>query len=186
MKRRAGEMNKTIWAATFCSDYFRKTSYFARQSLLFLRHFLQPDICKSALILTISFLSILCGFQLYFECREFKELIAADWVSWVLPIRNDGRCNLFPKDIEGVLIYSAPDLLWTLSFCLIFSSIWKTSSRKYYWMLLPLILGLSSEIGQVLGWVPGTFDSVDLLAYLFGWGIAIWVDKLIFPKPIDK
>jgi hypothetical protein len=41
------------------------------------------------------------------------------------------------------------------------------------WILGGVILGFGGELGQLLGWVPGTFDVIDLLFYIVGFLLAV-------------
>ncbi len=78
---------------------------------------------------------------------------------WLRP-----RHVLLPEWILFVL----PDALWTSAYLFICDAVWSTEScreRLGYGMLVPLI-GLLSEVAQRVGWLPGTFDVQDLLAYV--------------------
>jgi hypothetical protein len=48
--------------------------------------------------------------------------------------------------------------------------IWNNSISKnnLFWILIIPTLAICSEIGQLLGFVPGVFDATDLLLYLLG------------------
>jgi len=40
---------------------------------------------------------------------------------------------------------------------------------RYFWITLVLILAIGSEIGQGIGFIPGTFDYMDLgISIFFG------------------
>jgi hypothetical protein len=62
------------------------------------------------------------------------------------------------------VIYSLPNGLWVYSFVYSISLIWIHEKHiiKYFWITLVLILAIGSEIGQGIGFVPGTFDYIDL------------------------
>lgn len=72
------------------------------------------------------------------------------------------------------LIYSLPDGLWILSYMLVIGAIWdfdlKNSAPALFF--LPA-LALISELLQLPGIVPGTFDFGDILAYLLGITLAM-------------
>lgn len=66
------------------------------------------------------------------------------------------------------ILFVLPDALWTAAYLFICDAIWATEScreRLSYGVLVPII-GVLSEIAQVIGWLPGTFDVQDLFAYV--------------------
>lgn len=58
--------------------------------------------------------------------------------------------------------FALPDGLWSMSYILIIDAIVK---RGYLWAAVIPGIGIVSEIMQWFGWLPGTFDVSDLLAY---------------------
>lgn len=60
--------------------------------------------------------------------------------------------------------FSLPDALWLFSFNYILLTFWKFSINRNsaLWLLTSTLIGLFSEIGQLFGVVPGTFDPIDL------------------------
>jgi hypothetical protein len=42
------------------------------------------------------------------------------------------------------------------------------SILKYFWLSIGLIIGLSIELCQLMGFYPGTFDKMDILFYIIG------------------
>lgn len=68
-------------------------------------------------------------------------------------------------------IYSLPNGLWVYSFIYSISLIWMHEKNiiRYFWITLVLILAIGSEIGQGIGFIPGTFDYMDLgISIFFG------------------
>ena len=76
--------------------------------------------------------------------------------------------------LPGWVIYSLPDGLWILSYMLVIGAIWdfdlKNSAPALFF--LPA-LALISELLQLPGIVPGTFDPGDILAYALGITLAM-------------
>jgi len=77
------------------------------------------------------------------------------------------------QHLQGLIIpnwikFSLPDALWLLSFNYILLTIWdfNVNSQSAFWLFLAPLIGLFSEIGQLIGLVPGTFDLVDLALLL--------------------
>lgn len=82
-------------------------------------------------------------------------------------------CGLQPsievlrKSVETIELpewvrFALPDGLWSMSYILMIDAIVK---RDYLWTAIIPAIGIISEIMQWLGWLPGTFDVADLLAY---------------------
>lgn len=66
----------------------------------------------------------------------------------------------------GWILYSLPDGLWLYAFAFFMASTWcERSLEASAWRLLPLALAVGSELAQVVGALPGTFDPMDLLTY---------------------
>ena len=67
------------------------------------------------------------------------------------------------------ILYSVPDGAWVWSMTSCNTLVWKdcVSKESTFWILLPILLGLGSELGQLAGFVPGTFDFLDLGVMLF-------------------
>lgn len=84
---------------------------------------------------------------------------------------NDFPSIEIPRNCE-FLATSLPDGLWVYSFTRWLSIIW---GRVTTWHFVPPLLAIGSEIGQVTGLVPGTFDSCDLFAYLLAFSLALKV-----------
>lgn len=67
------------------------------------------------------------------------------------------------------LAYSLPDGLWVYALTALMVFLWRDarSPMKLLWPSLGLLLGAGSELGQLAGIVPGSFDVIDLLVCLF-------------------
>lgn len=69
------------------------------------------------------------------------------------------------------VLYSLPDGLWMYSFTAAIFLLWKCRLNAY--LLIPLILGSGSEIGQYFDIVRGTYDTADLICYCMGFSLPI-------------
>lgn len=78
-------------------------------------------------------------------------------------------------------LYSLPDGLWIFSYLSVLLVVWDNVISKYniHWLLLLPIIAIVSEIGQLFGIIPGTFDIFDLTFYIGGTILPI----LIFTNP---
>jgi len=80
------------------------------------------------------------------------------------------------------LVYSLPNGLWAYSFMFFMSFIWGDvkSMNKTFFIVLVVVLTVGSELGQLLGLVPGTFCLADMFFYTFGLFTGYLFSKLYF------
>ena len=71
-------------------------------------------------------------------------------------------------EIPNWVKYSLPDALWLFSFTYIIINIWnyKINEHSFFWVFSATLIGIFSEIGQLIELIPGTFDKVDLILLL--------------------
>lgn len=84
--------------------------------------------------------------------------------AFVNQIRHDTAQTSVPYFIK----YCLPDALWATAYIIIADAVFCKSGKKQRWLwasAIPLI-GASSELLQLPGIIPGTFDWLDLLCYL--------------------
>ena len=80
---------------------------------------------------------------------------------------NAFRNNEKAINLVGWVKYSMPAGLWLLSYLFIIDAVWGTDRSqfsKYFLFVLPIV-ALASEVFQLIGILPGTFDYWDLLSY---------------------
>ncbi|ACB84399.1 hypothetical protein [Natranaerobius thermophilus] len=84
--------------------------------------------------------------------------------------------------IPDWLLYWGPNGLWTLSFTAIMGFIWFTDEPKLgkLWLLVPIIFGITIELGQLMNILPGTFCYGDLIAHGIGAFTAFIILKISF------
>lgn len=80
------------------------------------------------------------------------------------------RGSLINYKLPDWILYNLPNGVWTYSFTALLVYLWveSTSWKKYLYMLTPLTLGFSFELGQYFNIIPGTFCIGDILAHLTG------------------
>jgi len=85
------------------------------------------------------------------------------------------------------LIYSLPNGLWAYSFMFFISYIWSGTKApaRYLFIFMVLTLSLGSEIGQLLGTIPGTFCFEDLIVYVLGLSLGFYFGNKM-PKEVIK
>lgn len=76
----------------------------------------------------------------------------------------------FADNIPEWILFSLPDGLWIFSYVSLMLFIWRNSVsiKNIFWISIIPILAIGSELGQLFGFVIGTFDIADLLLYTFG------------------
>lgn len=87
-----------------------------------------------------------------------------------------------------------PNASWTFSFMTVMYWLWgkQVYKIKYFFILLPVFLGLTFELAQLFNLLPGTFDIGDILAHLVGALSAILIvkrfifDDYCFSFPVMK
>ena len=117
---------------------------------------------------SLSILLLVIGGILYIIYRD-KSLIMFSWFEMV------GLDNLIDNIREYVKIhpycwikYNLPAGLWLFSYMFMMDAIWndcKSVNKELFIGILPAI-ALLSELMQIFGLCPGTFDIFDLLSYL--------------------
>ncbi|MBN1150745.1 hypothetical protein JXA84_05950 [candidate division WOR-3 bacterium] len=60
------------------------------------------------------------------------------------------------------VVFCLPNALWIYSLTAYLLLVWKNSRGAIFWFLLGPAIGLSSELLQLTGAFPGTFDGADL------------------------
>lgn len=111
-------------------------------------------------------LTFLSGAMIYILFRP-TNLLMFKWLDSIglKGFTNTIRPNL--SDIPEWNIYSLPDGLWLFSYCLFIGCLWNFEPKRCFYVLVILpIYAISHEIMQKVRFVSGTFDWIDLAAYL--------------------
>tara|TARA_R110002096_G_scaffold13704_1_gene48174 strand:+ start:606 stop:1091 length:486 start_codon:yes stop_codon:yes gene_type:complete len=120
-------------------------------------------VSTNELIMAVVFIvvPIASGAIVYVGWRS-TDLLVFDWLAW-LGIPED----VFRPDIQlpRWLLYSFPDGCWVFAGTSWMLLIWR---RLHAWVYIFAVLGIGGEIGQGLGYVPGTFDWNDISFYVGG------------------
>lgn len=74
------------------------------------------------------------------------------------------------------LLFSVPDGAWVYACVAFFGRLWAEGPAvpRWFWVGLGPFLAIGGEIGQIPGWIPGTFDLNDLLWYSGATLSAVW------------
>ncbi|WP_306618205.1 hypothetical protein [Chryseobacterium ginsenosidimutans] len=86
-----------------------------------------------------------------------------------------------PKLSEWFL-FSFPDSLWVFSYVCLMLGIWKgaISTPNLFWIGIVPFIAICTELGQLIGFVQGTFDFLDIIFYIIGG----FMPLLLFKKSI--
>ena len=90
----------------------------------------------------------------------------ARWRAWAAPAR-----DLFPE----WALFSLPDGAWVFACTAFFARLWPDGPwwLRATWIGMGSVLAVGGEVGQAVGLVPGTFDPIDVVAYLSAAGLAL-------------
>ena len=119
----------------------------------------------------VSFLLLGMGTVIYILFRA-KTLLVFDWLEMVslAAIVELWRRRCCMRSMGRAFYYSLPDGLWVGAFAICLNQRVVAgaphSQAPYLWICLPVALGVGSELGQLCGVVPGTFDPYDILLML--------------------
>ncbi|MCP4136399.1 MAG: hypothetical protein GY754_35845 [bacterium] len=112
-----------------------------------------------------------------------ESLLVFSWLDFLglkeltLDVRNSlfFTRNYFP----AFVLYSLPDGLWVYSAVFAFVLCWRGYSVnlyvKYFWMILPFILGVLTEVLQLLHVIAGVFCVYDMTAIVLCYSLAMFV-----------
>ena len=119
--------------------------------------------------LALSFLSLTLGGAIYIGFRS-TDLVLYRFLN-KLGLKQaliDFRIICSSIDLPEWVRYSLPDGLWLAAYLLVMNLIWRNHHSYLYYYLIYLMpaLAILTEIGQYIGYCPGTFDSVDLICYI--------------------
>ena len=122
---------------------------------------------------------------LIYTCWRKPSLLVFDWyravgletsINWLRVVTNPYR-GFIPR----WFIFSFPDGLWVYAVTAFMARLWRgASSTKYRicWISLGLLIGVGSELGQLVGIIPGTFDLKDIVAYSTAFAVALTMETL--------
>ncbi len=93
------------------------------------------------------------------------------------------QINPIFKDLPDWFLFSLPDGLWIFSYISLILYVWNNTISKHsvFWIFIVPVLALGFEFGQLFNIVPGTFDIIDIVFYIIG----IFLPLYIFNKSIN-
>lgn len=130
-------------------------------------------------------LTIIIGGMIYIAFRA-ETLVIFKWLSKISitePVKLLRQTTFSFKNIlPNWFVFSLPDGLWLFSYVTLLLYLWdnEISKQNILWMIIIPLIAIFSELGQLLNFISGTFDPVDLTFYIFG----TLLPFLIFTKSI--
>lgn len=121
----------------------------------------------SGLQVFAAFTALLIGGFIYMIYRTEKLLMFRVAESMGLGERIRAWRDAVTLSLPEWIIYNLPNALWASSFILIVDALLKTGSSRQKLLIASIIpaIGVISELMQFFGFLPGTFDILDVLAY---------------------
>tara|TARA_R110002033_G_scaffold83225_3_gene134173 strand:- start:169 stop:600 length:432 start_codon:yes stop_codon:yes gene_type:complete len=130
----------------------------------------------------MGFLPILFGGFIYLITRP-KTIYLFEWIKSIdMENETDTIRQYFSEyQLSEWIKYNLPDLLWVFGFTSVMLIIWKgiSSKIKIAYVILPLFIGVASEILQYYNPKFGTFDFKDIVFYIIGFISSILILKTI-------
>ena len=81
------------------------------------------------------------------------------------------RRSVSTDGIPEFVIFALPDGLWLFSYIVTIATVWDFRMRQCWLSIIALpVVACVSEMGQISGIVPGTFDMADMGCYLLATG----------------
>lgn len=125
---------------------------------------------RSVLKSSLAIVLLIFGGFIYVIFRS-EDLLMFNW------FRSLGLNNIVIKlrdgyglmNIQDWVKYNMPAGLWLFSYMLVIDSIWddsNSSAYKYFITILP-VFAIISEVMQFFQILPGTFDIMDVIIYVF-------------------
>ena len=97
--------------------------------------------------------------------------------NWIDNLGLMGLVNSIRPNLENMpewILYSLPDGLWLFSYCLFIGYVWDFELKRCLFVLSILpVYAVSNEIMQFFHLVSGTFDRMDLFAFLLAFALGV-------------
>lgn len=139
---------------------------------------------KTLIILVIFVIlpMLICG-MIYVLARP-TSIILFSWLNevgledFIFNIRSVINANHY---INDWFLYNSPALFWSFSFTCFLGVIWSFNFdfESIGLFLIPMCLGIITEVLQEIGVIKGTFDIVDIILYIIGGLSGIFLINII-------
>ncbi len=131
-------------------------------------------------ILIHAFLPILVGALIYTFWRK-PTLLVFSWYDFVGLNEQIIQWRSSAQAVRAVLpnwfLFCLPDGLWVYGITAFMAALWINAPKAYFifWISVGPILAIGGELGQLIGFVQGTYELTDIAFYLVGFTVAVSV-----------
>lgn len=135
-------------------------------------------------LIFLSIVSIVFGGIIYTGFRS-SSIILFNWIEYIGLINLVENLRIFTLEYKDSLplwfLYSLPDGLWMFSYSCIVLVIWKMEVTKHSLLciLSLLMFSIIFEILQYYQYVNGTFDIIDIIFFIFGGLLPLYINQKI-------
>lgn len=137
---------------------------------------------KKVATAVFAFISILGGAIIYILFRP-THLLMFFWIDRIGLMDFVNSIRPVSWNVPEWVVYSLPDGLWLFSYCLFIGCVWDFNLRKCLFVLTILpVYAVSNEIMQFFHLVSGTFDWMDLFAFLMAFALGTLYINVIKKK----
>ena len=142
---------------------------------------IEKDIMKRLAEATIGLVALALGGLIYVRYRS-ESLLMFDWFQnlGLGDLVKSIRMNATNSELFEWVKFNMPAGLWLLAYMFMIDSVWgkeKNYVYLYFLYILPF-LAITSELMQISGLLPGTFDVMDLFCYVFAILLFVIIKKL--------
>lgn len=129
-----------------------------------------------------SLASLILGTSIYILFRS-SSLKVFSWLDFIGINILDSNIRKYALSISNNIpdwvLLSLPDGLWLFSYVSLMLYIWKMSItiQNLFWIAVVPAIAIGSENAQYFGLMQGTFDPMDLLLYLLGGILPLFIFK---------
>lgn len=125
-------------------------------------------------------LPMVIGGLIYLLFRT-DSLLMFDWAEQLslttLIVRARAAAAPLLPHVPAAVLFSAPDGAWVFSATSFFARLWHDGPlwMRAGWIGIAPAMAIGGELGQIVGLVPGTFDVIDMIAYVTATAGALWI-----------
>ena len=133
-------------------------------------------------LIFLSIFSILFGGGIYIAFRT-TGILFFRWLDYLLliePIESLREVTLtYRLFLPNWFLYCLPDGLWMFSYSCIVLVIWdgKITKNSLFWLISLPLISVFCEILQYYHYINGTFDMVDIILFIFGSLLPIFINQ---------
>lgn len=134
----------------------------------------------------MGFLLLHCGLPLWiggwiYLLFRSETLLMFDWaesigiLEWIYALRQDW--GHWRQALPQWVLFSLPDGAWVYCATAFFGRLWRSGPLvpHVFWSSMAFVLAAGGELAQWPGWIPGTFDAMDLVLYGIAAAVSYWV-----------